>query len=108
VGGGPSAPPTPPFTATITGFVNSETVAVVSGTPTFSGTGPSSTATSAIGNYVITPALGNSSASNYDFTTFNNGTLTITRAHLAVKADDQSKTYDGHTFTGFTATITGF
>jgi len=81
---------------------------VVSGTPTFSGTGPSSTATSAIGNYVITPALGSLSASNYDFTTFNNGTLTITRAHLAVKADDQSKTYDGHTFTGFTATITGF
>ena len=31
----------PTFTAAITGFVNGETMAVVSGSPTFSGTGPS-------------------------------------------------------------------
>ena len=48
----------PTFTATISGFVNGETVAVVSGSPTFSGTGPSSTATTTVGNYVITPAVG--------------------------------------------------
>ena len=48
----------PMFTATITGFVHSETVAVVSGSPTFSGSGPSSIGTTTVGDYVITPALG--------------------------------------------------
>src|SRR5439155_235773 len=67
----------PTFTAMITGFVGTDTVAVVNGSPTFSGTGPSSTATTTVGNYVITPALGTLSAANYDFTTFNNGTLAI-------------------------------
>src|SRR5205807_232931 len=58
----------PTFTATITGFVNGETIAVVSGSPAFSGTGPSSTATTTVGDYVITPAVGTLSATNYDFT----------------------------------------
>src|SRR5206468_1353573 len=39
----------PTFTATISGFVNGESVAVVNGSPTFSGTGPSSTATTTVG-----------------------------------------------------------
>jgi hypothetical protein len=98
----------PTFTATISGFVNGETVAVVSGSPTFSGTGPSSTATTTVGNYVITPAVGTLSATNYDFTPFVNGTLTITKAHLTVTADNKSKTYNGSPFTAFTVTITGF
>src|SRR5204862_27563 len=70
----------PTFTAAITGFVNGETIAVVSGSPTFSGTGPSSTATTTVGDYVITPAVGTLSATNYDFTPFVNGTLHITKA----------------------------
>src|SRR5439155_601714 len=93
------------FTATITGFVNSETSAVVTGAATFSGT-----AVGAVnaGPYTITPAVGDLTATNYDFTTFTNGTLTINKVHLTVTADGKSKTYDGAAFTAFTATITGF
>src|SRR5439155_14386095 len=93
------------FTATITGFVNGETSAVVTGSASFSGT-----AVGAVnaGSYIITPAQGTLSAANYDFTTFNNGTLTINKVHLTVTADNKSKTYDGAAFTAFTATITGF
>src|SRR5205823_6002090 len=58
--------------------------------------------------YTITPAQGTLSATNYDFTTFSNGTLTINKAHLTVTADDKSKPYDGSAFTAFTTTITGF
>jgi hypothetical protein len=97
----------PAFTATITGFVNGETVAVVSGSPSFSGTGPSSTATTTVGDYVITPAVGTLSATNYDFTSFANGTLHITRVHLTVTAADKSRLY-GSANPMFTATITGF
>src|SRR5207244_7459732 len=82
----------PTFTATISGFVNGESVAVVNGSPTFSGTGPSSTATTTVGDYVITPALGTLSATNYDFTPFVNGTLTITKPHATATAEDTSST----------------
>jgi hypothetical protein len=62
------------FTVTITGFTCGDTVAVVSGSATYTGT-----AVGAIlpGTYTITPQQGTLSATNYDFTTFNNGTLTI-------------------------------
>src|SRR5207248_2538654 len=88
------------------GFVGTDTVAVVSGSPTFSGTGPSSTATTTVGNYVITPALGTLSAANYDFTTFNNGTLAINPVTATVKADNKSKPY-GDLNPALTATVTG-
>src|SRR5438552_4161832 len=97
----------PTFTATISGFVNGESVAVVNGSPTFSGTGPSSTATTTVGNYVITPALGTLTATNYDFTPFVNGTLHITKAHLTVTADDKSRAYGAANPT-FPVTSTGF
>jgi hypothetical protein len=61
-----------------------------------------------VGNYVITPAVGTLSATNYDFTPFVNGTLTITKAHVTVTGDNKSKTYNGSPFTAFTVTITGF
>src|SRR5206468_10511294 len=78
------------FTATITGFVNSETSAVVTGAATFSGT-----AVGAVnaGIYTITPAVGDLAAANYDFTTFTNGTLTINKVHLTVTEVDSRKTY---------------
>ena len=48
----------------------------------------------------------------YIASTSTTGTLAITKAPLTVKADNQSKTYDGKTFTvgggTFTSTITGF
>ena len=93
------------FTAKITGFVGTDTLAVVSGSPDFTGS-----AVSAVnyGTYTITPTLGTLSAANYDFTPFVNGTLTIGKAHLKVTADNKSKTFDGNPFTAFTATITGF
>jgi MBG domain (YGX type) len=97
----------PTFTATISGFVNGETIAAVSGSATFSGTGPSSTATTSVGNYVITPAAGTLSATNYDFTSFADGTLTITKAHLTVTADEKSRAYGAANPT-FTATFSGF
>ena len=89
----------------------------MSGSPTFSGTGPSSTATTSVGNYVITPALGTLSATNYDFTPFINGTLHITTAILTITADSMvgtpavdpfNKAYDGLVYTGFTVRYSGF
>jgi uncharacterized cupin superfamily protein len=93
------------FTVSFTGFVNNENSVVVSGAASFSGN-----AVGAInaGMYTITPAQGTLIATNYDFTSFQNGTLTINKVHLAVKADDKLKTFDGSAFTAFTATLSGF
>ncbi len=63
----------PTFTTTITGFVNGDTASVVSGTASLTTT---ATASSPVGTYTITAALGTLSAANYTFT-FVNGTLTI-------------------------------
>jgi uncharacterized protein YjiK len=82
------------FTATISGFVNGENGSVVSGTPTFSGS-----AVGAInaGTYTITPALGSLSAANYDFTAFDDGTLTINRADVTVAFGNVGPfTYNGN------------
>ena len=65
------------FAYTITGFVNGETTAVVSGTPSITTT---ATASSPGGTYPITPTVGTLTASNYAFTTFVPGTLTIGQA----------------------------
>jgi hypothetical protein len=68
------------FTATITGFKNGETVAVVSGSSTYTGSAVGATLP---GTYTITPQLSTLNAANYDFpgpspgTYFVNGTLTI-------------------------------
>jgi hypothetical protein len=95
----------PSFSATISGFVNGDSSSVVSGHSSFS---TNETATSPVGAYTITPALGTLIAANYDFTTWDGGTLTINKAHLTVVADDQSKSYDGSAFTTFTVHETGF
>src|SRR5207253_11304309 len=68
------------FTVTITGFKNGETVAVVSGSATYTGSAVGATLP---GTYTITPQVGTLNAANYDFpgpspgTYFVNGTLTI-------------------------------
>jgi hypothetical protein len=67
----------PALTASYTGFVNSETASLVQGTPGFS---TSATNSSPVGAYAITPSVGSLAATNYSFTTFNNGTLTINQA----------------------------
>ena len=63
------------FTVHYIGFVNGETQVVVDGQPSFSGTAVGAVNT---GSYTITPGPGNLSSTNYDFTTFIAGTLTIT------------------------------
>jgi hypothetical protein len=66
------------LTATITGFVNGETLATsgVTGSPSVTTT---VTGTSAPGVYSnsITASIGTLAAGNYDFTSFNPGTLTV-------------------------------
>jgi hypothetical protein len=64
----------PPFSATLTGFVNGDTAAVVSGSASLTTT---ATAASDVGTYAITADPGSLSAANYTFT-FDNGTLTVT------------------------------
>ncbi|MGA2035683.1 MAG: MBG domain-containing protein, partial [Thermoguttaceae bacterium] len=95
------------FTAHITGFVNGEnaTSAGVRGAAGFTG---SAVTAVGVGSYTITPTAGSLAAANYDFTSFTGATLAISKAHLAVAADNQSKTYDGKLFTAFTAHLTGF
>jgi MBG domain (YGX type) len=99
----------PPFTATITGFVPGETLATsgVTGSPTFSGNGPSSTNTTPVGDYVITPAQNTLSAANYDFMPFVNGTLHITKATLTVTADNKTVQYSDP-LPAFTVQYAGF
>src|SRR5207247_8192505 len=59
------------------------------------------------GAYTIPVRRATVAASDCDLSTFNNGTLTINKAHLTVTADDQSRLY-GDTNPTFTATISGF
>jgi hypothetical protein len=92
----------PTFTAAYSGFANSDTATVVSGTPSFTPT----TAPTAAGTYPITPTQGTLTAANYTFT-FVNGTLTVNKAVLTVTANDASMTYGGMLPT-FTATYSGF
>jgi hypothetical protein len=64
----------PALTDTITGFVYSDTIAVVSGSASLN---TSATMTSPVGPYTITCSIGTLTAANYTFTCVN-GTLTIT------------------------------
>jgi hypothetical protein len=66
----------PALTYTLSGFVNGDTSAVVSGSAAL---WTSATAASPIGTYVISIGIGTLSASDYTFTTFVAGTLTVTR-----------------------------
>jgi len=70
----------PSFTAAFKGFVNGDTVSVLSGSPAFATT---AIATSPVGTYPITVTLGSLSAANYIFK-FVNGTLNVTKATPAI------------------------
>ncbi|MGC1829591.1 MAG: MBG domain-containing protein, partial [Candidatus Acidiferrales bacterium] len=71
-----SGQPLPSFTYTITGFVNGDTSAVVSGTAAETTT---ATSASPVGTYPITFSTESLAAANYTFT-YVNGTLTISSA----------------------------
>jgi hypothetical protein len=90
----------PDFTVSYAGFVLGETSAVLGGTLGFSTT---ATAASTVGTYTVTP--GGLTSSNYTIT-FVDGTLTITKAPLSVKADDKARTY-GEANPVFTGTLLG-
>jgi hypothetical protein len=81
----------PTFVSSSSGFVNSETDAVITGTVTHSTTGTSS---SNVGTYVITPSVSGLTATNYTFTPVN-GILTINAAALGVSNTTGSATYNG-------------
>src|SRR4029077_11431380 len=96
----------PPLTATLTGFVNGDTAAVVSGSAPLST--PATAASPVLaGGYPITAAHGTLAAANYSFT-FEPGTLTVTAAALTVTGSNKTKTYGQTvTFAGTEFTATG-
>ncbi len=94
----------PVFTATYNGFVNGDTPNVLSGLPLLTTAAVSNSPT---WTYTITNAMGTLSASNYNFTIFNNGTLTIAKAPLTVLADNKTM-YLGDTIPALTWTFSGF
>ena len=82
----------PALSTTLSGFVNGEDL----GSSGVTGTGLASTSAdqrTGAGAAVINASVGSLAANNYDFTTFNNGTLTITKRPVTVNANDLSKTY---------------
>jgi hypothetical protein len=93
----------PVLTYNITGFLGTDTVSVVSGTPAISTT---ATSNSPVGPYPITVAIGTLAATNYNFS-FTNGTLTVGQATLLVTASNQFRLYESANPT-LTYGITGF
>jgi HSP20 family molecular chaperone IbpA len=95
----------PAYTATITGFKNGETLATsgVTGNAALDGV---DAATSPVGAYAITATQGTLAAANYTFV-YQGGTLTVTKAHLTVTANNASKVY-GSANPTLTATVSGF
>ncbi|HXO39612.1 MAG TPA: MBG domain-containing protein, partial [Candidatus Acidoferrum sp.] len=92
----------PAFTYVITGFLNNETVAVVSGTASCSS---SANAGSDVGTAPITCATGTLVATNYSFA-FVPATLTINRAPLVLAANNISRFY-GDANPALTGTVVG-
>ncbi len=90
----------PTLTASYSGLVNGDTVAVVSGLNVATG----ATSASDVGTYTITASGG--SASNYTITHVD-GTLTIDPAALTITADGKSKIY-GAALPTLTASYSGF
>ena len=76
---------------TVTGFVNGDQqIHAVTGTPTVS---TSALASSPVGTFPISVAIGTLAAANYTFT-LGTGTLTVTPATLLVKAQNLSAVYN--------------
>jgi uncharacterized protein YaiE (UPF0345 family) len=94
----------PTFAATLSGFVNGDTLSVVTGTPALSTT---ATSASGIGSYPINAGVGSLAAANYTFGPFVPGTLTVTPAPLVVTANNASRVY-GAANPAFSANYSGF
>jgi hypothetical protein len=89
----------PALTATISGFVNGESPAVLGGVLSVTRASGEN-----VGNYAVTPS--GLTSSNYSIT-FHTGTLSITKAALSVTANDASKPF-GAADPTFTARYSGF
>ena len=96
--------PNPPFTYSITGFLNGDTAAVVSGSTTCNTVVPTDASTPP-GRYAIHCPVGSLTAANYTFTTFD-GTLIVNKPPLTVAIDSATRVY-GDPNPAFTGTITG-
>ncbi len=96
-GASPAAP-----TATYTGFVNGDTAAVLSGSPTIS---VLVSATSGVGVYPISVGLGSLSARNYSLVA-QAGSYSVSPAPLYVTADNQVTTF-GQSIPTLTVTVSG-
>jgi hypothetical protein len=95
--------PLPSLTYACSGFVNGDSVSVVSGTPALSTT---ATTTSKTGNYPITVTTGTLATTNYSFL-YVSGTLTIQPAPLTITASTFSFVY-GSPVPAVTGQATGF
>jgi hypothetical protein len=93
----------PALTTTVTGFVNGDSVAVVSGTA--SCTTPA-TPTSAPGTYAITCTPGTLAAANYTFAMTGTANLAVSAAPLTITVDPATKVY-GDANPAFSVTSTG-
>ena len=82
----------PTLSATLSGFVNGENLASsgVSGAASLS---TSATQASGVGSYTISAGIGSLSASNYDFSNFVDGALSIGQRPITIVANQASKTY---------------
>ena len=93
--------PNPAFTVTFSGFVNSDGLASLGGTLSFS---TAATAASPVGNYAVTPS--GLTSINYAIT-FVAGNLAVTPAPLTVTADNKTRAF-GAANPAFTASYAGF
>lgn len=90
----------PTLDAKYDGLKNNETIPVWNNEPLFSTT---ATSASKVGTYPIT--ISDADAKNYQLT-IKNGTLSISKAELTIKADDKSRLY-GEDNPNFTLSYTG-
>ncbi len=93
--------PLPALAYALTGFVNGDTSAAVTGTP---GLSTSATSTSPAGTYPISAAVGSLGAANYSFVTAN-GTLTVTQAGSTVSISSNANPASTGQAVTFTATV---
>jgi 6-phosphogluconolactonase (cycloisomerase 2 family) len=96
--------PNPSFTYSITGFLNGDTAAVVSGS-TICNTIIPTDASTPPGRYAIHCPVGTLAAADYTFVTFD-GTLIVNKPPLTVVIDNATRVY-GDANPAFTGTITG-
>ncbi|MEO6992903.1 MAG: MBG domain-containing protein, partial [Lacunisphaera sp.] len=96
----------PALTATVSGYVNGETLGTSGVTGSGGGT-TTATSSTGVGTAAITATTGTLGASNYDFANFIDGALTIDKAHLTVTADNQNRFYGAANPT-LTTTVSGF